>query len=97
MGSKHVGQHQGDDEKNVALMGKGKGRAKKSSSGGATSKGEKKKDMSKVKCFACHKTGHCGGQCPNKKKGKSQVAASTKVDEFSYKFEKDFSLVACLS
>jgi hypothetical protein len=51
--------------------------------------------MSKVKCFACHKMGHYAGQCPNKKK--KQVAASMEVDEFSTKFEKDFSLLVCLS
>jgi hypothetical protein len=44
------------------------------------------------------KLGHYASQCPNKKKkGKPQVAASTEVDEFSAKFEKEFSLVACLS
>jgi hypothetical protein len=58
-------------------------------------KGEGKKDMSKVKCFACHKFGHYAGQCPNKKR--KQIAASTKVEEFSTKFNKDFSLVVCLS
>jgi hypothetical protein len=31
---------------------------------------EKKKDMSKVRCFACHKTGHYASQYPNKKKKK---------------------------
>jgi hypothetical protein len=28
---------------------------------------EKKKDMNKVKCFACHKNGHYTSQCLNKK------------------------------
>jgi hypothetical protein len=44
--SNHAGQQQDDDEENVALTGKGKGRAKKSFNGGATSKGDKKRDMS---------------------------------------------------
>jgi hypothetical protein len=45
-----------------------------------------KKDMSKMKCFACHKTGHYVSQCPNKKE--AQVAASTsiEIDEFAEKF-----------
>ena len=49
----------GEEEENIALAGKGKAKSKKGSGSGQTSKGEKKRDMSKVKCFACHKPGHC--------------------------------------
>jgi hypothetical protein len=42
-----------EDEENLALAGKGKTRAKKGSSWGHTSKGEKRKDLSKEKYFAC--------------------------------------------
>jgi hypothetical protein len=38
----------GVDEENVSLVGKSK---------------DKKKDMSKVKCVACHKTCHYASQC----------------------------------
>jgi hypothetical protein len=47
-------QPKSEEEENVALH------AKKSSGGGS-------RDMSKVKCFACHKAGHYANQCPNKK------------------------------
>jgi len=95
VGSNHAKQQRGVNEENVALTRKGKSKTKKGSSGGATSKGEKKRDMSKVKCFACQKIGHYASQFPNmKKKEKSKVAASTEVDEFSAKFKKDFSLAA---
>jgi hypothetical protein len=57
--------------------------------------GEGKKDMSKVKCFGCHKFGHYAGQCPKKKK--KQTTTSAAVEEFSTKFDKEFSLVVCLS
>jgi hypothetical protein len=66
----------GNDEKNVALATKSKKKSKKSSNGGNKSNCEGKKDMSKVKCFACHKFGHYVGQCPNKKK--KQTAAHTR-------------------
>jgi hypothetical protein len=69
--------------------------SEKGPKGGNKPKGEGKKDMSKVKCFSCHKFGHYAGQCPNKKK--KQTIASTTVEEFSTKFDNEFSLVVCLS
>ena len=56
---------------------------------------KKKNDMSKVKCFVCHKCSHYSSQYLKWKKGKSksqQVAASVEaqVKEFVEKFEKDF-------
>jgi hypothetical protein len=71
------------DEENVALMGKRK---------------NKKKYMSKVKCFACHNIGHYASQFPKKKKVKkdAEVSTSSEVDAFVEKFE-EFSLMACLS
>ena len=51
--------------------------------------------MNKVKCFACHKFGHYVGQCPNRKK--KQVVAYADVEDFASMFEREFSLIACLS
>jgi hypothetical protein len=51
--------------------------------------------MRKFKCFACHKFGHYAGQCSNKKK--KQTTASAEVEEFSTNFDREFSLILCLS
>jgi hypothetical protein len=94
------GRHKNDNE-NLALASQAKkGKFKKKVSGESTSQDDKKKDMSKVKCFACHKFGHYGGQCLNKKGGnetqsKVVVSAKTQIDEFAKKFEKiEFLLVS---
>jgi hypothetical protein len=50
-------QPKSEEEENVALH------AKKSSGVGGS------RDMSKVRCFACHKIGHYANQYPNKKEG----------------------------
>jgi hypothetical protein len=91
----HGSSYTSNDEENVALATKGNNKSKKGSKGGNTQKGEGKKDMSKFKCFACHKFRHYVGQCPNK--NKKQVAASTDVDDFTHNFEKKYSLLVCLS
>jgi hypothetical protein len=98
-----------DGEENLALFGQsnkgiGKGPTKgKGKSEESTSK-PRKKDLSKIKCFSCHKHSHYASQCPIKKKGKGkqqqkQVVASieTQMTKFAAKFEKHFSLVSCLS
>ena len=55
----------------------------------------KKKDLSKVRCFACHKTSHYTSQCLNKKEKKSEpeVSASTEIAEFVERHEREFSLM----
>ena len=60
----------------LAAKGKKKKKFKKGSKEGAKQHDGEKKDMSKVKCFACQKMGHYAGQCPNKKKKKQQTAAT---------------------
>jgi hypothetical protein len=96
-------RHKNDDE-NLALSNHAKKeKFKKTISGESTSQDNKKKDISKVKCFAYHKFGHYAGQCPNKKKGgngtQQEVVVSTKaqVDEFAKKFESELLLVSHLS
>jgi hypothetical protein len=81
----------GHDEENVALASNNKKKFKKGPKGGNKPKGEGNKDMRKFKCFACHKFGHYVGQCTNKKK--KHKTTSIVVEEFSTKFDKDFSLV----
>jgi hypothetical protein len=58
----HGSSSTSNEEENVALAAKGKNKSKKGSKGENKQKGERKKDMSKVKCFACHKFGHYVGQ-----------------------------------
>jgi hypothetical protein len=79
-------QSKSEEEENVALHAKNNGGA-----GGF-------RDMGKVRCFACRKTGHYANRCPNKKE-ESEVATttSTEMDAFAEKFEDKFSLVVTLS
>jgi hypothetical protein len=57
----HGSSSTGHDEENVTLATNNKKKFKKGPKGGNKLKGEGKKDMSKVKCFACHKFGHYAG------------------------------------
>jgi hypothetical protein len=97
---------QGSSDENLALVsktrkGKGKSSSKKGNNDGGSSQPGKKKDLSKIKCFSCHKNGHYASQCPEKKKGKGKTqtttSTETQLDEFATKFEKDYSLVSFLS
>jgi hypothetical protein len=91
----HGSSSTGDEEENVAFSTTSKKKFKRGPKVGHKPKGEGKKDMRKFKCFACHKFGHYVGQCPNKKK--KQTTTLVEVEEFSTKFDKEFSLIVCLS
>jgi hypothetical protein len=93
-----------DEDENVALAAKGKkGKSKKgASTSGSKGQGKPKKkgekDMSKVRCWACQKMGHYAVTCPERKRGKvKNVAASTEIEEFSSRFDQEFSLVVGLA
>ena len=76
----------------MALTAKWK---KKNKKGGAKQQQDgQKKDLSTVKCFACHKMGYYAGQCLNKKKKKKQqqIVASAKIDDFATRFQSEVSL-----
>jgi hypothetical protein len=81
--------------------GKGKGYSKKGNNDGGTSQPGKKKDLSKIKCFSCHKNENYASQCPEKKKGRgktqTKTSEKTQLDEFVAKFQKYLSLVSCIS
>ena len=78
----------GKEEENFSLSAIGKNSKK----GGAKQKRGKKKDLSRVRCYACNAFGHYAGQFPNKKRGKQekeeQVARVAKIESFTAKFEK---------
>ena len=70
-------------------IGKGKKFPSKSEAKG------KKQDLSKVKCFHCHKQGHFATNCPQKKKNKKVVGAAA-GEALASQFELHFSLISCL-
>jgi hypothetical protein len=84
-----------DDEEDCALTTKArKGKGKKFQSKSESK--VKKMDLSKVKCFHCHKHGHLATNCPQNRKNKMVVGAATSEDLAS-QFEIDFTLIACMA
>ena len=56
------------------------GSSNKGNSDGGTSQPGKKKDLSKIKFFACHKNGDYASQCLRKKKGKRKTQTTTSIE-----------------
>eukprot|EP00253_Pinus_taeda_P019865 PITA_19865 len=84
-----------DDEENYALAIKErKGKGKISCSKSDSYHGGKKKDMTKVKCFHCHKMGHFATNCPLKK-SKEKSSGGVAGEALASQFELDFSLITC--
>jgi len=72
---------------------KGKGKASHFKSN--SSHGGKKGDMSKVRCFNCHKIGHYTTNYPLKKSKKGSLEIS-EGEALASHFEMDFTLIACM-
>jgi hypothetical protein len=84
-----------DDKEDFSLDSKArKGKGKKFYSK-SKSKG-KKLDLSKVKCFHCHKHGHLTTNCLQKKKNNKKDDGVAAGEALSSQFELEFSLIACM-
>jgi hypothetical protein len=60
------------------------------------------RDLSKVGCYCCNHLSHLASQCPKEKKKRKDhegpdIAATVAMEEFSSKFDKDFSLFTLVS
>eukprot|EP00253_Pinus_taeda_P036312 PITA_36312 len=85
-----------DDEENLALESKErKGKGKASHFKSNSSHGGKKGDMSKVRCFNCHKIGHYATNFPSKKSKKGSSKGS-EGEALASQFKMDFTPIACM-
>lgn len=85
-----------DVEENCALTKKvNKEKGKSSHSKSNSSKGNKKKDLSNIKCFHCHDLGYYATKCLDKKVGKKPSGGAT-VEALVSQFELDFTLITCM-
>jgi hypothetical protein len=81
-----------DDEEDFYLAAKSRKGKRKKFHSKSDSKG-KKLDLSKVKCFHCHKHGNLATNCPQKKKNK-KVVGVVDSEALASQFVLDFSLIA---
>ena len=82
------------DEENCALTIKArKGKGKISRSKSDSNHGGKKEEMTKVKCFHCHKMGHFATNFPLKK-SKEKSSEGAMGEALASQFELKFSLIS---
>lgn len=85
-----------DDEENHALVIKvRKGKGKASHSKSDSYHGGKKKDITQVKFFHCHKIGNFATNCPLKKSKENSLGGAM-GEALASQFELNFSLIACM-
>eukprot|EP00253_Pinus_taeda_P025904 PITA_25904 len=85
-----------DDEENIALASKArKGKGKASYFKLNYSHEGKKGDMSKVRCFNCHKMVHYVTNFPSKKSKNGSLEGS-EGEALASQFEMDFTLITCM-
>jgi hypothetical protein len=92
--------YEGDEDlslwsKGKKKVGKGARQGPKMGAKPPESGSGKKRDMSKVKCFACNNMGHYVGQCPNGKKRSCGTTATTDEEEFATQFERECVFLIC--
>jgi len=59
--------------------------------------GDKKKDLSNIKCFHYHEYGHYATNFPQKKASMKEPVIATIGEALASQFELDFTLIACMS
>jgi hypothetical protein len=64
-------------------------------------KGSFRTKLSKVRCYCCNHSGHLASRCPERKKKTKlegpQTTATSTMEEFSSKYEREFSMVTLVS